>query len=321
MKITVVIVTRNRSNSLKRCLEALVGQTIQPYEIIVVDSSWDNTKEVVLSFRDRLPVHYIFEKELGRPAARNRGLKRAKGDIVAFTDDDCQPFPDWIEQVMEAHQKYPYAAAIQGWVVSVPRSNHISTIAQFNFSNGYRDNVINKEAIITSLENPQTFQTPIFLFRIGTINSSFKLAILKALKLRFNPHFKREDEEISKRLLSHNQKIILHPSIKVYHWERSTIKDFLLQRFTYGRERITIRQNWPKGYFPSRKRFWWVRRGIDFTKFCIDNGHGAKLPILMPLFFVENVIYIGASYYGAIRLRKYIKLTNIPSSIQKSIAI
>jgi glycosyltransferase involved in cell wall biosynthesis len=81
--VSVVIPTLGRE-SLQRCLEALKKQTRPPNEVIVV--------------RD--------EQRRGVSWGRNEGVRRSRGDLVAFTDDDCVPPPEWIEQLVQAMDRF-----------------------------------------------------------------------------------------------------------------------------------------------------------------------------------------------------------------------
>ncbi|BAY65890.1 glycosyl transferase, group 2 family protein [Calothrix brevissima NIES-22] len=95
--VSVIIPVFNNSEQLKLCLEALVEQTYprSRYEIIVVDNaSEEDTKSVVEQFKQ---VVFEQESQPGSYAARNKGISIAKGDILAFTDSDCIPASDWIE--------------------------------------------------------------------------------------------------------------------------------------------------------------------------------------------------------------------------------
>lgn len=97
---SVVITTHNRADLLRSCLKSLFQQTIDHnlFEIIVVDNcSTDNTKEVFESFRADENFHYYYEEQLGMNAARNLGLKEAKGEYVAYIDDDAKAAPNWLE--------------------------------------------------------------------------------------------------------------------------------------------------------------------------------------------------------------------------------
>lgn len=95
--VSVVIPVYNDPKRIEICIKKLLEQTYprNKYEIIVVDNnSTDETAEIVKKY----PVKLFFEKEIQSSyAARNKGLEKAKGEIVAFTDSDCQPTSSWIE--------------------------------------------------------------------------------------------------------------------------------------------------------------------------------------------------------------------------------
>jgi glucosyl-dolichyl phosphate glucuronosyltransferase len=105
---SVVIATYNRGPLLAKTLAALCGQTTAAtldWEIVVVDNnSNDRTREVVEVARQRTPapMKYMFEARQGKTFAMNRGISVARGDVLAFTDDDCQPQATWLSDVLEA---------------------------------------------------------------------------------------------------------------------------------------------------------------------------------------------------------------------------
>jgi len=87
MKVSVVIPTYNRAAFLAETLDAVFGQTFPPAEVIVVDDgSTDNTDLVLQAYQDRLQIVTI--PNSGDLVARNVGLSRATGDLVAFCDSD-----------------------------------------------------------------------------------------------------------------------------------------------------------------------------------------------------------------------------------------
>lgn len=103
--LSVVICTRNRAAQLQRCLETFRNlQSDVPWELILVDNgSSDGTVELVERFTREVlfPVHLVSERRPGLGRARNAGWRAASGPIVAFTDDDCYPAPDYLSKILE----------------------------------------------------------------------------------------------------------------------------------------------------------------------------------------------------------------------------
>lgn len=116
--ISVIVCTYNRAELLKNCLQSLEKQTASKkiYEVIVVDNnSTDNTKEIVKDFvKSQTNIKIVTEKNLGRSQARNRGWKEAKGEYIAYIDDDALAEPDWIEQIIMFIKKNPKINAFGG---------------------------------------------------------------------------------------------------------------------------------------------------------------------------------------------------------------
>jgi glycosyltransferase involved in cell wall biosynthesis len=102
--ITVIIPTYQRPHDLTRCLEALKRQTRPADEVLVVVRDSDiNTWTLLKDFKlDSLVLHTVTVRVPGVVAAMNAGLDVAQGEIIAFTDDDAAPHPDWLARV-ETH--------------------------------------------------------------------------------------------------------------------------------------------------------------------------------------------------------------------------
>jgi len=100
-KISVVIATHNRVTLLGKCLDALLTQkSAAPVtvEIIVVDDGSRDDTGVLFTgkYANHPVIRYIFQERKGPAKARNTGIRRATGEIVAFIDDDCVPENDWL---------------------------------------------------------------------------------------------------------------------------------------------------------------------------------------------------------------------------------
>jgi len=106
ISISIVICTRNRAQQLNTCLAYIAAlNTSIAWELIIVDNgSSDNTSCVLREFARSasFPVIILNEPVPGLGRARNRGWRAARGEIIAFTDDDCYVLPDFPGEVLEA---------------------------------------------------------------------------------------------------------------------------------------------------------------------------------------------------------------------------
>lgn len=100
--VSVVVSTYNRADLIGETIKSILNQTYRNLELIIVDDgSTDNTREVVEGFGD-WRIRYIFTDNWGGPARpRNIGIKRAKGEYIAFCDDDDLWFPNKIEEQLK----------------------------------------------------------------------------------------------------------------------------------------------------------------------------------------------------------------------------
>ncbi len=125
--VSVVIPTRDRRDALERCLEALVAQTHPSFEVVIVDDcSSDGTAEFLREFARKHPGLQLRwlrnETNIGANPSRNRGIRDAHGELVAFTDSDCVAESDWLEQLVRPFSD-PRIGAVAGLVEMPPPSN------------------------------------------------------------------------------------------------------------------------------------------------------------------------------------------------------
>lgn len=121
--ISAVVCTHNRSDHLGAAIQSLADQHMpqEQCEIIVVDNrSTDSTKEVVDQFHAQKNVRYIYEPRLGLSHARNTGWRNAKGQYVAYLDDDAIADPEWLATIVKTFESVrPSPGCIGGKVVPV----------------------------------------------------------------------------------------------------------------------------------------------------------------------------------------------------------
>lgn len=101
--VSVVIPVYNDAQRLAQCLTALQHQTY-PHEVIVVDN---RSTQDIQAICEQFKVRYCYEPQPGNNAARNRGILAAKGEVIAITDADCVPDPNWLAAGVKAIATVP----------------------------------------------------------------------------------------------------------------------------------------------------------------------------------------------------------------------
>jgi glycosyltransferase involved in cell wall biosynthesis len=123
--VSIVVATKDRSERLSALLDALERQTVHAgrFEVLVVDDgSRDATPDVLATAAEHGPLDLLVlrQRESGGPAAaRNRGWRAARAELIAFTDDDCEPVSGWLESLLAAASEHP-GAIVQGKVLPNP---------------------------------------------------------------------------------------------------------------------------------------------------------------------------------------------------------
>jgi glycosyltransferase involved in cell wall biosynthesis len=116
--VSVVVPTYNRAHCLPDTINSVLGQTVQPIEVLVVDDgSRDDTREVVERFP--APVRYVWRENGGSAAARNTGIRESRGEYVAFLDADDVWESTKLEVQLALHAAHPHI----GWSIT----GHLTT--------------------------------------------------------------------------------------------------------------------------------------------------------------------------------------------------
>lgn len=112
LAVSVVVCTRNRHDDVARCLKSLEHQSQPPLEVLVIDQS-----DEPIANGDFFHVHATAQR--GTSKARNEGISLARGDVIAFIDDDCTVTPNWLRSISDAFERHPDADLIFGQVLRV----------------------------------------------------------------------------------------------------------------------------------------------------------------------------------------------------------
>ena len=120
---SVIIPNYNHAQYLGDAIQSVLDQTYRNFEIIVVDDgSTDNSREVVAGFGDQ--VNYIWQENRGLSAARNTGIRRAKGTYIGLLDADDMYEPDFLSTLVSELETDPHAAGIYCGYRFVDHLNH-----------------------------------------------------------------------------------------------------------------------------------------------------------------------------------------------------
>jgi glycosyltransferase involved in cell wall biosynthesis len=249
MKITVILCTYNRCQSLSKALES-VAVSILPesveWEVLVVDNnSKDQTGTVVEDFSRRYPgrFRYWFEPKQGKSYALNTAIQEAKGTILAFMDDDVIVDPAWLRNLT--------AALGSGqWAGVGGRIRAQQTIAVPSW---------------LSLDGPESLDGMLALFDLGDqgcqldrppfgTNMAFPKAIFErygSFRTDLGPcpgsEIRNEDTEFGRRLMSAGEKLWYEPSAVVFHAipEIRLSREYFL-KFWYDHGRALVRERKPR---------------------------------------------------------------------------
>lgn len=128
LDVSILIPTHNRAEELRRTLDKMktVRRGSLSVEFVIIDNgSTDNTRSIVESFDECLPIRYLFEPRPGKNCALNYALDEAPiGEIVVFTDDDIDPDPNWLSVIVDTCKRWPEHSVFGGRIYVVwPHDN------------------------------------------------------------------------------------------------------------------------------------------------------------------------------------------------------
>lgn len=239
VRLSVIICTRHRPQSLKNCLETLLNGPDRDFELIVVDNAPGNndTQLVVQQFPQ---VRYVREDRKGLDIARNTGARTATGDIVAYTDDDVRIPSNWITN-LKACFADPLIMAVTGLVIPLS----LDTRAQYTFekkwgfNKGYLPRRFNHQYFLDHL----TYGVPAWDIGAGA-NMAFKreaflVAGLFDERLDVGAAGCSGDSEMWHRILAEGWDCRYIPELYVLHEHRSTGAGLRKQLFGYMRGHVS----------------------------------------------------------------------------------
>ena len=280
--ISVVIPTFNRKSMLKLCLESFNKQSypVTHFEVLVIDDgSSDGTEEFIEGYREHINFKLIYyrQKNGGPAAARNRGVKEAKGALVAFTDDDCVVDEHWLAECNRSFNESYIGGA--GGVIVQKTSGTIS------------DYLVH----IKALNPPAPNGEPYYLV---TANACYRRDVLlevggfeEAIK---NPG--GEDPDLSMKVKEKGYKLRFNPDNIVYHFHKSDIRSFYKTYFNYGRGSHYICNKWGNGVFKEPEKMTFLNfLSLSNLKLIRKYYREAGVKYALPFWFLQNIQMLALS--------------------------
>jgi len=296
--ISIIIPSYNSEQTISNCLDSLLHQSFEgDFEIIVVDSSFDTTPEVVVS--DYPVIKLIrLDKRTDPGTARNIGIDEAKGDLVAFMDADCVAGPDWLERMAAAHESS--YNIVGGIVRNSPESNNL--VGRAGYMSEFRDFLPGKDRQEVT--------------HIPTCNISYKKRIFREFGLFQGKYYPQEDLIFNNDLCIQGEKILLDPTIQVWHRHRVRLGDFLYHQYRIGEATSRVLRTIPlEGSFIAKRPPLAISLSpfIALVKFVrtlrvflwYDPDYITARPLVLPVFalgLVSWAIGFAGSAYGEMSL-------------------
>lgn len=253
-ELSVIIVSYNARKTIEDCLGSLEEQeTSKAFEVILVDSSTDDTASLVENQFPNVKLRRFSERKFPGDA-RNIGISMAMGKIIAFIDADCRAEPNWIEEIVNAHQS-PHIA-IGGAVGNANPESYVGWAAYFSELSRWM---------------PETQHQ--WMDDIGAGIMSYKREIFDQYG-GFTADGYGSDTDFHWRLEKHGQRLRFVPSILVSHHNHEDFGVFLRHAVFHGRNfaRVRIRSEG----FSTWKRLAYVFFSPlipvrIFSKICLNN--------------------------------------------------
>jgi glycosyltransferase involved in cell wall biosynthesis len=220
---SVVIPAFNAEATLPACLSALQCQTQPPGEIIVAD---DGSSDDTAGVARRLGATVVSHLHQGPAAARNLGIQWARGEIVLFTDADCEPAGDWVEQMVKPLAD-PAVIGVKG-VYRTRQRQVVARLVQCEFAERYD--------LLARAPN---------IDFVDTHAAAFRASALREVG-GFDPAFiGNEDVDLSYRLARAGHKLVLNRQAVVYHHHPDTWSQYARLKMSRGYWRMMAYRRHP----------------------------------------------------------------------------
>lgn len=220
---SVIVPTFERPRQLMECLESLAGQTLPKmlFEVVVVvDGGSQSLEQLAHDFGGRLRIKALRQSNGGCASARQLGIDHARGEYLAFTDDDCRPASDWLSRLQDVLMRTP-DHGVAGRTINGATDNLYAeatqSIVETLMISGCDTSLNLRYAPTHNIAFPRAH-----FLAMGGLDRTWRIA-------------GGEDRDLCARWNQAGFRLVYESSMKVFHFHRLSLRGFLRQHFNYGR--------------------------------------------------------------------------------------
>jgi glycosyltransferase involved in cell wall biosynthesis len=218
-KISVVIPVKNEEDKILSCLDAVFNQTHRPFEVIVVDG---HSTDMTVKNANHYPIRLFYESYGTVGGARQVGVENANGDYIAFTDADCIPDINWLENLIKEFNDNKIIG-VGGGIKNIGEGIWEESIALvldsfLGSADSVQDRVFAKKKFVKSISGCNSIYRRNDLLDYNGFNINLSI---------------NEDTELNKRLIKHGV-ILYTPDAIVLHNQKRGLRDFAKRIYHFG---------------------------------------------------------------------------------------
>ena len=220
-RVSVIVPVYNGDRTIGECVESIFALSFpgNDVELLLIDNaSSDSTPKILDRYRDRAVI--LHESKRGPAAARNCGLRRATGDIVAFTDADCVVDRDWLSRII-ARLNDPAVGIVGGTIRAIQPCNAVEE---------FGERIHDHQMAIEYYSPPYAI----------TMNWASRRSVLEEVGPFDEELLRCEDCDLAYRVVKAGYRIVHEPAAVVYHRNEQTLAGLIAEGYAHGYHSISL---------------------------------------------------------------------------------
>jgi cellulose synthase/poly-beta-1,6-N-acetylglucosamine synthase-like glycosyltransferase len=217
-KVSIIVATLNSERTIDECLRAIFELNYPKdfLEVLVVDGC---SKDATVKIAQKYPVKVI-SAPLNAPAAYNYAMKMVSNDVLGFIDADAKVEKEWLNKLV-TYLDGPQVVGVSGGIETWNTENAWARSIGYDLANRYARL---KKSVV----------------RVATMNLLMKKSVIEEVGGFDEKLPSQYDTDLGFRITSRGYKILFEPSVKCYHFNRSTVRSYFRQQLQYGKNTVKL---------------------------------------------------------------------------------